>query len=156
MQVKDIMNRNVIAVRVYTTLKELLIKFDNFHTFPIVPVVEEDMKILGVVRLENLINIFLPYDKELLRLSPFVDEFWDENIFKVEIEPALGILIIMADIMDKDFIFVRENETIEKAYEQLKSHKIEQVPVLDDDNKLRGILGLFDIVRYVFKQKGLY
>ncbi len=156
MIVKEIMNRDVIYVGVYTTLRELLIKFQNFHTFPIVPVVDEDMKLVGLVRLQNLIDVFLPYDRELLRLSPFIDEFWDENIFKVEIEPELGILVVMSDIMDREFITIKETERLEKAYEILKSHKKDQMPVVDEAGKLTGIIGLFDIVRFVFKEKGLY
>jgi len=156
MRVWDIMNKDVIYVGEYTTLRELLMKFSDFHTFPVVPVVDDDMKLVGIVRLQNLIDVFLPYDRELLKLSPFIDEFWDENIFKVEIEPELGILVVMADIMDRDFIVIKSEEKIEKAYEQLKAHKRDQMPVVDDEGKLCGIIGLFDIVRYVFKQKGLY
>ncbi len=156
MQVKDLMNKDVIYVGVYTTLKELLIKFDGFHTFPVVPVVDEDMKLVGTVRLQNLIDVFLPYDKELLKISPFVDEFWDENIFKVQIEPEFGILAVMQDIMEKDFIAIEEEESIEKAYEKLRSFQKKLMPVVDKEGHLSGIIGLFDIVRYVFKEKGLY
>ncbi len=156
MRVCDIMNKDVIYVKEFTTLKELLTMFDHFHTFPLVPVVDDNMKLVGLVRLQNLIDVFLPYDRELLRMSPFIDEFWDENIFKVKIEPELGILVVMADIMDRDFIVIKSDEKIEKAYEQLKAHKRNQMPVVDDEGKLCGIIGLFDIVRYVFKQKGIY
>ncbi len=156
MLVKDIMNKDVIWVGLYTTLRELLTKFDSFHTFPIVPVVDEEMKLIGIVRLQNLIDVFLPYDRELLKLSPFIDEFWDENIFKVEIEPELGILVVMSDIMDRDFVVIKSEEKIERAYEQLKAHKKDQMPVVNEEGKLCGIIGLFDIVRYVFKEKGLY
>ncbi|MDI6851547.1 MAG: CBS domain-containing protein [bacterium] len=156
MLVKDIMNKDVIYVGEYTTLRELLIKFDNFHTFPLVPVVDEDKKLVGLVRLRNLIDVFFPYNRELLRISPFVDEVWDENIFKVEIGPELGILVVMADIMDEDFAVIKGDEEIEKAYEQLKIHKSEQMPVVDGEGRLQGIIGLFDIVRYLFKQKGIY
>ena len=156
MLVRDIMNKDVIYVGMYTTLRELLNKFDNFHTFPIVPVVDEDMKLVGLVRLQNLIDVFLPYDRELLRLSPFIDEFWDENIFKVEIEPELGILVVMSDIMDREFIAIQETEKLEKAYEILRSHKKDQMPVVADGGKLTGIIGVFDIVRFVFKERGLY
>ncbi len=156
MIVKDVMNKDVIYVGMYTTLRELLNKFGSFHTFPIVPVVDEDMKLVGLVRLQNLIDVFLPYDRELLRLSPFIDEFWDENIFKVEIEPELGILVVMSDIMDREFIAIQETEKLEKAYEILRAHKKEQMPVVADGGKLTGIIGVFDIVRFVFKERGLY
>ncbi len=156
MLVKDVMNKDVIYVGLYTTLRELLIKFENFHTFPVVPVVDDDMKLVGLVRLQNLIDVFLPYDRELLRLSPFVDEFWDENIFNVDIEPELGILVVMSDIMDREFVAIKDTDKLEKAYETLKAHQKNAMPVVDEDGKLAGLLGLYCIVRAVFKEKGLY
>jgi len=49
MLVKDIMAKKVISVQRSTTFRELLAIFKNFHLFPMVPVVEENNKLVGIV-----------------------------------------------------------------------------------------------------------
>jgi len=45
MQVRDVILKEVIKVRRSTSLKQLLNLFKDFHTFPLVPVVEEDNRL---------------------------------------------------------------------------------------------------------------
>ncbi len=48
-------------------------------------------------------------------------------------------------IMTKDPITISPDDTLEKATEILKKYKIEHLPVIDGDNKLKGILSFFDL-----------
>lgn len=77
MLVNDVMNRDVIKVTPATTLIELIRSFKNFHTFPMVPVVDETNKLIGKVSIEDLLNVFQPYTsstRRLLRGVPFLEE----------------------------------------------------------------------------------
>lgn len=60
MQVKEIMSQEVITVKRSTSLKQLLKIFTKFHMFPLVPVVEENDRLVGIVSFRNLINVFSP------------------------------------------------------------------------------------------------
>ncbi len=68
----------------------------------------------------------------------------------------MGSLIVVEDIMDHNFVALRQNDSIEKAYQLLRMHKVQQLPVVDEDGKLVGMLGIFDIVLQVFKEKGIF
>ncbi len=156
MKVEELMFTDIICVTVDTPLRELLKKFEKFHTFPLVPVVDDGKKLVGIVKLQNLIDVFLPYNPDIVRMAPFMDEFWDEDIFSVELAPEMGHLIVVDDIMEHKFVALKTDDSIEKAYHTMRTHKLEQLPVIDDSGKLVGMVGIFDIVLMVFKQKGIF
>jgi CBS domain-containing membrane protein len=152
-KVKDCMNREVISVKRSTSLREILEKFKNFHRFPLVPVVSEQNELLGVVSLENLIQIFHPSHFKLLRAIPFLE--YKEEIFDVDLPPEIGSLIVAEDIMSRNFITVNEEDEIKRAYKLMKLHKLEFLPVVDSQGKLVGIIGIFDIIRNLFADQGI-
>ncbi len=156
MKVKDLMFTNVIFVTIDTPLRELLKKFSTFHTFPLVPVVDDQSKLVGMVKLQNIIDVFLPYNPDIIRMSPFMDEFWEEDIFSVEIAPEMGQLIVVEDIMDHHAVALKADDSIERAYQTLRMNKVQQLPVIDKENRLVGMIGIFDIVLHVFKNRGVF
>ena len=49
MLVKDVMKKDLVTVRRSTMLRELIHRLQDFHTFPLVPVVEEDNRYAGLL-----------------------------------------------------------------------------------------------------------
>lgn len=157
MKVKDIMNKEVIKATPDTPLAALIRLFRDFHTFPMVPVVDEENKLIGKVSLEDLLNIFQPYTsstRKLLRGVPFLEEEEPINIFDVEIIPETAVLLVVEDLMDKKVISVNQDEELSKAYQLMKMHNREHLPVVDD-GKLAGMLGIFDLIMALFREKGI-
>jgi len=154
MRVKEIMSKEVITVRRSAKLKELLELFNKFHLFPLVPVVEEDNRLVGIVSFRNLIDVFSPYHQEILKTVPFLDE-QEEDIFKVELTKHIGDLLIVEDIMETKFISLQEDAALEEAFKLMKLHLKEEFPVTDETGKLVGKIGIFDIIRRVFQEKGV-
>ncbi len=154
MQVKEIMSKKVITVRCSTTLRELLKIFAKFHIFPLVPVVDEENHLVGIVSFRNLIDAFKPREPEMLKTIPFLDER-KEDIFKMEITEEIGDLVIVDDIMETKFISIHENVSLEEAYKLAMLHLEGELPVVDNEGKLVGMVGIFDIVRQIFQQKGV-
>lgn len=153
MQVKTIMSKEVIAVKRSTTLKKLLEIFIKFHIFPLVPVVEDEKRLVGIVSFRNLVNVFQLHQPEVLQGVPFLDEAQDD-IFNTDFSPDLGNLVVADDIMEKKFITIQEDASLEEAYKLMKLHLKEEFPVVDKEERLVGIIGIFDIIREVFRQKG--
>ncbi len=154
MQVKEIMSKKVITVRCSITLRELLKIFAKFHIFPLVPVVDEENHLVGIVSFRNLIDAFKPHEPEMLKTIPFLDER-KEDIFKMEITEEIGDLVIVDDIMETKFISIHENVSLEEAYKLARLHLEGELPVVDNEGKLVGMVGIFDIVRQIFQQKGV-
>ncbi len=152
-KVKDVMNRNVISVQRSTTLKELLEKFKEFHTFPLVPVVE-DRKLVGVVKLENICKVFHPKEPEILKTIHFLDESHVE-ISDFDMPPEMGYLVLVDDIMDTRFVTVEEDDNLDTALNKMRINNLVQIPVVDKEKNLVGIIGIFDIIKSIFKEKGI-
>lgn len=154
MQVKEVMSREVITVKRSTTLRQLLEIFSKFHIFPLVPVVEEDNRLVGIVSFRNLIEAVQPHRPEILKTIPFLDEE-KEDIFKTDFTAEIGNLVIVDDIMEQKFVTLKEDCSIEEAYRLMKLHLKEEITVVDKDGRLVGMIGVFDIIREVFRQKGV-
>jgi Mg/Co/Ni transporter MgtE len=153
MKVNEMMKREVIKVRRSTSLRNLLNTFKNFHTLPLIPVVDENDFLIGVVYLANLLDILKPPQVKFLKNIPFAEV--DEDVFDLELAPAMGELILVDDIMEINFISLEEDTSLEEAYKTMRLHNCDQLPVVDKQNKLLGIIGIFDIVWRVFKEKGV-
>lgn len=156
MQVKNNMQSKVISVKRGTTLARLLDLFKDFHSFPVVPVVDDDNTLLGIVHIKSFFEIFKPYHQDLLMRNPLsMISREPANIFDVDIEEGMGLLVIVADILDTKMVKVDQDEDIRKAYDLMQLHNREAIPVVDKDKKLVGIISVFDIVMKIFKEKGL-
>ncbi len=154
MQIKEIVSKQVISVTRFTTLKQLLKLFDRFHIFPLIPVVEKNGRLVGIVSFRNLLDAFSPYRPDVLKLAPFLDEE-EIDIFNIDITDEVGSLVVVEDIMEKEFISISEDTLIEEAYKLMQLHLKEEFPVIDKTGKLVGMVGIFDIIQAVFRQKGI-
>ena len=154
MQVKEVMSKEVITVKRSTTLKQLLEIFAKFHIFPLVPVVEEDRRLVGIVSFRNLIDALSSYRTDVLKLVPFLDEE-EIDIFKIDITDDIGNLVVVEDVMEREFISISEDASIEEAYKLMRLHLKEEFSVVDKAGKLVGMVGIFDVIQAVFRQKGI-
>jgi CBS domain-containing protein len=148
------MSKEVITVKRSTTLRQLLEIFAKFHMFPLIPVIEENNRLVGIISFHNLINAFRPHELEVLKTVPFLDEK-KEDIFKIDLTEEIGNLVVVEDIMEKNFISIQEETSLEEAFSLMELHLKEEFPVVDKRGRLMGMIGIFDIIREVFHQKGV-
>ena len=154
MLVKNVMSKEVISVKRSATLKQLLGIFVKFHIFPLVPVIEEDHCLVGIVSFRNLIDTLSSYNPDVLKLVPFLDEE-EIDIFKIDITDNIGNLVVVEDVMEGEFISILEETSLEEAYKLMRLHLKEEFPVVDKVGKLVGMVGIFDVIQAVFRQKGI-
>ena len=156
MLVRDVMQTAILSVKKGTTLAQLLDMFKSFHSFPVVPVVEENGVLIGIVHIRSFFEIFQPHHQELLMRNPLsMISREPANIFDIDIEEGMGFLIIVADIMDTKIVKIDQDADLKAAYDLMQLHNRSAVPVVDKDKKLVGIVSVFDVVMTIFKQKGL-
>jgi Mg/Co/Ni transporter MgtE len=157
MIIKDIMLTDVACVSRSTTLSQLLKIYDRFHSLPIVPVVDEQRRLVGHVSITDLIGVFSSTGKDLRRIIamlPFVDRE-EEDIFAADVPPEMGFLAVVDDFMNRHVVALPEDMPIEKAYRELHKLDMEKTLVINKNNQLVGMIGLFDIIRAVFRGKGI-
>ncbi len=151
MQVIDAVQKDILKVKRSLSLRKLLNLFKDFHTSPLIPVVDKEEHLIGVVYSENLLDLLRSPQIKLFRNVPFTDI--DEDVFDLEPISSMGELIIVDDIMDANFISIKVTDSLENAYKSMRLHKKERLPVIDEEGRIVGILGIFDIIWRMFKQK---
>lgn len=153
MKVQEAIKEGVITVKRSTSLRNLLDLFKGFHALPLIPVVDDKNHLIGVVYLANLLEILKTQEAKFLRNIPFVEI--DEDAFDLEKAPSMGELILVDDIMDADFVSVKQDLALQKAYSIMRLNNKDQLPVVDEQNCFLGIIGIFDIVWRMFKEKDI-
>jgi len=154
----EVANKDVIRAQPSTSLAKLLDLFKEFHTFPMVPVVNDENRLIGKVSFENFLEVFQPRaadTRRLLQAMSFLDQEEDLKIFKIEIPSEMGVLLVVEDFMDTKVISIREDSTLEQAYQLMKMHNLEHLPVVNAKNELLGMLGIFDIILALFRERGI-
>ncbi len=154
MKVSNVMNQKIIAVSRSTSLAELIELFCHFHSFPLVPVVDGHNTLIGVVSFQGIIEAFRTSSQDILKTVPFVDEH-HLDIFDIDVTPEIGQLCLVDDIMQTKFVTINQDSSIEEAYRLMQLHQNEQLPVVDSENKLVGVIGTFDILLALFREKGV-
>jgi len=151
MKIIEIVQTDIIKVKRSLALRGLLDMFKDFHTTPLIPVVDVQNCLIGVVYPENLLDLLRPAQAKLFRNIPFME--MDEDAFDLEPIPSMGELIIVDDIMDTNFISIKDTSSLEEACKVMRLNKKERLPVVDAEGKIVGILGIFDIIWRMFKEK---
>jgi CBS domain-containing protein len=158
MKVKDVMVTKVVTLKPSTTLSALLQLFKerNFHTLP---VVDSEGYIKGVIDFDDVLKVFQPYGSEIssvLKTIPhlFLDDDVQEDLLLSEISGDMGVLVVADDLMNKQFVTVTEDTDVNEVRAMMKLHDMQRMMVAKD-NRLVGIITIFDIVLAVFKEKGI-
>jgi len=151
MKVADALNKDIAKIKRSLSLREFLNKFKHFHAQIFIPVVGDNDLLLGVIYPESLLDLLRPQQAKLFRNIPFMEI--DETMFDLAPVPSMGELIIAEDIMNTDFVTVEENIPLQDAYKTMRLHKKECLPVINKEGKIVGILGIFDIIWRMFKEK---
>ncbi len=150
--VSQVMNRDVTTVRPSTTLTELIkmMQKTNQH---MLPVVDEENSLLGIVNYRGILSIFRPFSRsvsEIVERMPFVEKVDDEDL-DLDLSPEMGTLIVVDDVINTNYISIKETKTIQEARRLMKLHNIETLPVVSG-KKLVGVISILDILVYVFKE----
>ncbi|UCG91729.1 MAG: CBS domain-containing protein [candidate division WOR-3 bacterium] len=155
LSVASVMSRNAPTVRPSTTLSQLirLMQKTNQH---MLPVVDDENYLLGIVNYRGILNIFRPFSKsmsEIVERMPFVEKVADEDL-NLALSPEMGTLILVDDIINTNYISVKETDTVHEARRLMRLHNVEMLPVVSE-KKLVGVLSLLDILVYIFKEHAI-
>lgn len=157
LKVRDCLKEKIITVKRGTPLKEI-IKIFNENKLHILPVVDDENRLVGKITLDEIVSVFQPHSAEignLLKTVPFLDAVPEVDIDLDYITPEIGILVVADEIMTKNFSIIGIEDTIAKAYSAMKVNDTKFLMVADDENKLKGVLNMFDIIYAMFKEKGV-
>ncbi|MBU1864006.1 MAG: PTS sugar transporter subunit IIA [Candidatus Omnitrophica bacterium] len=140
---KDIMRKNIANLSLQQTLKEVIDLFFEKNISG-APVLDTDGTVLGVVTEKEIISIGIPKYMSMMDNISFLKDFEPfEEIFKKEDE------ILVKDIYSKKFIFAHENVSVIQLAFSFVNKNCRRILVIDDNNKLQGLIMRKDLIRKV-------
>jgi len=140
MNISDCMKRNVISIPEASTVREAAAIVTKKH-IGLLPVVDEENKIIGVVGLRDLLDLELPDFVRFVADVDFVHDFGAaENT-----RPPEEILDGPITILMKDAITVEEECGLLRAYALILQHGLHDMPVVSKDGELVGVASRVDI-----------
>ncbi len=145
MLVKDIMSKDVVTVYETNTIEEVARIFID-KKISGVPVVDSQRKIVGIISEGDLV-----FQQKKLNPPVFLS-FFDgviqvgKSAFFNEIKKISAFLV--KDLMTKeDLIIAKETADVSEVASLLIENKVNRIPIVDDENKVVGIVTRYDIIK---------
>jgi CBS domain-containing protein len=140
MQIKGYMKKNVVSISITTTIGEAAAVIVEKHV-GILPVVDEQGKPVGVVRLSDLLKLELPDFIHLVTDFDFVHDFGAVETTR----PAPKILAKPVTSIMQPVMTIEEDSGLLRAYAIMFQNNICDLPVTTATGGLVGIVSLVDI-----------
>ena len=147
MLAKEIMVKDVITVSAETTLDQVAKIFVD-NRISGVPVVDENNKLIGVISEGDLV-----YQQKPINPPLFINLF--DGILQVDRKDFWEEISKMAaykvkDLMNKHVISAHSDTSINDVASLMIKKKVNRIPIVDNDNKLIGIITRHDIIKSVY------
>jgi len=151
LKVRDIMQPDVITVGSQTTIRELAGILAK-HKISGVPVVAEDGGVLGMVSESDVImqdaEFHFPYYIQFLESVIYLQSFAK---FEERFRKTFGTKV--TEVMSDDLVEVSPEASIHAAATLMADHRVDRLPVIEEDGTLVGIVTRGDIVRAIAENK---
>ncbi|WP_137285349.1 CBS domain-containing protein [Halorussus salinisoli] len=158
MNARDLMTTDVETVHPNDDIGEVLTRLAraDFNGFP---VVDDDDRVVGIVTQHDLVHIFQPSDRTLwipVGFPPFletleyaIDLSWDELDRELDLLKHAGKPV--RTVMTDDVVTVEPDTDFDTILDLLADDErdINRLPVVDEDDRLVGIVARQDVLRAV-------
>jgi len=147
MKVKDVMTSNVMTCAPNATVKELWKHIFSKH-FNAIPVIDTKRHLLGIITKEDVLKALYPDYREF-----FEDIFAIEDFEKMEDAVKEIGSKAASVIMCKHVVFTRHNTPVMRALSRMIAKRLNQLPVLSDNDAVIGMVTKGDIFYALFKKE---
>ena len=151
MLVKDVMTTDVITVSIGDSV-ETCAKLLQEHNISGLPVLDEAGRVAGVVTEGDLIRrasrVKAPGYLEILGGLIYLGS---PKKFVEELQRAMSLEA--GQLMSKNVVFISPEDTVEKAATLMVEKRISRLPVVDEQQKLIGIVSRRDIMSSLYNNK---
>lgn len=115
------------------------------------PVVDEDGKVIGIISETDIIK-----KEKRAHSTPFINILegiiFLDDFNKMEQDLKQIAAYKVEDLMSTSIVKVNENDTFDNVANIMIKKSINRVPVVDEENKLKGIICRSDIIRSMYNE----
>ncbi|MEA4910426.1 MAG: CBS domain-containing protein [Chloroflexi bacterium] len=140
MKISDCMKRNVVSIQQGAAVSQVVdLVIENL--IGTVPVVDSQGKLVGVVKLRDILSLVMPDFVRLIDNFDFVHDFGAVN----SRQPTLKDLNEPVNAIMQEPIYAEADCSLLRAAALLNQHGLKDLPVVDSQGKLIGIASHVDI-----------
>jgi CBS domain-containing protein len=140
MRIKEFMKKNVVSIPIKTTIGEAAAVIVEKHV-GILPVVDEQGKPVGVIRLSDLLSLEMPDFIHLVEDFDFVHDFGAVETTRPEYE----LLTRSVTTLMEPVFTIEEDSGLLRAYAIMLQNAITDLPVTNAHGELVGLVSRVDI-----------
>jgi CBS domain-containing protein len=149
LKIKNYMKTDFKAASCHTPLKEVARLFYETGE-SILPIVEDDGSLAGIISIEDFILIFLPDYIDLVKSIDFIHDFGALEKASMNVEE---MLFVAEDLMRVDYPVLDENDSVLKAAAVLHKLDFQRLPVISG-RRLVGMMSMNDVCRAIYDTEG--
>lgn len=146
MNVRTSMKKQVVTVQDTDDLGTAAKQFVKYHV-GMLPVINAEGKLVGVLQLRDLLTLILPAFTRLMDDFDFVSDFGAME----SIRPSQEVISKQVSDVMEDPVCVDDACGLSRAFSLLHHHNLTDLPVVDADNCLVGIVSRVDIGTAILK-----
>jgi CBS domain-containing protein len=146
MNIQNSMKKRVITVLDTDNLGTAAKQFVKYHVGTL-PVINAEGKLVGVLKLHDLLMLILPAFTNLMEHFDFVGDFGAME----SIRPSREIVSKLVSEVMKSPVYVDDSCGLSRAFALLHHHNLTDLPVVDSDHHLIGIASRVDIGTAILK-----
>jgi len=140
MEIGKYMKRNVISIPERATIREAASILVKYH-IGLLPVVDSNKKLVGVVGLRDLLSLELPDFVSFIADLDFVHDFGAVETTR----PTSEVLDQSIQRLMKPAITVTEDTGLLRTYALMLQHDLHDMPVVSADATLLGVASRVDV-----------
>lgn len=146
MIVADIMSRGIATITSDASYRDVWEKIVKKHVNAL-PVVDSRKKLVGIITREDLLNPLYPKYQDIMESLESAHDF-EEMESKISELSGLSA----KSVMSKRVIYTRQSTLIMRALSRMIVRSVDQLPVLDENDKVIGIITKGDVFAVLFKK----
>jgi CBS domain-containing protein len=140
MEINKYMKRNVVSIPETSTIREAASVFVKHH-IGLLPIVDHNNKLVGVVGLRDLLALELPDFINFIADVDFVHDFGAVETT----HPSADVLDQLVKTLMSPAISVPEDTGLLRAYALMLQHELHDMPIVSRDQELVGVASRVDI-----------
>lgn len=148
MKVKDIMTKEVVTVKEKDTV-QIAANILNEKGLSGLPVIDDNNLINGIITEGDLMRRISKIDgPSYIEILGGIFPLERKSDFADRLKKSMGYLV--KDMMTENVITISEDATLEDAATLMIKEKVKRIPVVDDIDRLIGIVSRKDIMEHLF------
>lgn len=140
MEISKYMKRNVVSIPETSTIRQAASVFVKHHV-GLLPIVDQNKKLVGVVGLRDLLALELPDFVNFIADLDFVHDFGAVETTR----PTRNVLDQPVKTLMSPAISVHEDTGLLRAYALMLQHELHDMPIVSEVGELVGVASRVDI-----------